>query len=143
MFTKRLKKDLSEILPSLKRDKAIRDYDFNIDGLDDWIILYGIPLPPGKFNYPDFNMKLPIPAMLYQPSGNGRYHFYSTIFIDEGLRRKTLTGYKPIDRQIHGMYPEEKKKSWSYLCIIPQDVGPNETLASVVAVAQRWIITGE
>jgi len=139
MDQRRLVKDL-RILRDLKLQRVIGDYDYNVDGKDNWIIIYGIPLPKDKFNYPDFNMKLPIPENLYEADGDGRFQFYSTIFIDAALRRKSQHGYEHIARQIP-RDDGEQKKGWSFLCVIPHSIGPEGDIRSVLPIIQSWIIT--
>lgn len=137
----KLARDL-KILLDLKRKGAIRDVDWNLDGLDNWIIIFGAAkLPPGEFNLPDMNIKLPVPANLYEPSSRDRYHFYSTIFIDSKLRRKSRRSWEPIARQFPDMYPEEKGKGWSFLCVFPADCHESTDVRSILPVAANWIIT--
>lgn len=140
----RLLRDL-KIPAALKSQGVIRDYDYNIDGRDDWIAIFGaFPVPAGRFNYPDVNIKLPIPANLYDPSSKDRFYFYDVIFIDSKLRVKGKHGgWEPVPRQILRMYPDEERKGWSLLCVIPHDAWADTDLRSVIALAQAFLLGGE
>ena len=137
----RVKQDL-EILLALKRQGAIKDVDWNIDGKDNWIIVYGaFPIPREGFNLPDVNIKLVIPGNLYEPVSKERYHFYDTIFIDSKLRRKDRNGWEPIARQMAKMYPKEEAKGWNYLCVFAKYCRENTDVKAVLPIIQRFIIT--
>ena len=142
MDIQRLRRDI-EILLAMKKQGAIRDVDWNVDGIDDWIIIYGAAkLPKHKFNYPDFNLKLPIPANLYEPTGNGRFHFYRTIFIDSSLRKRERNKWKPIARQHLNGDKKQAGLGWAFLCVHPNNVGKDTDIRSLAPIIQRFILEG-
>src|SRR5437899_876045 len=98
----RIRRDLN-LLVELRRQGEIRGVDWSPDPRDPWIIVLGaFRLPAGRFNLPDCNLKLPLPANLYDRVAGLRdtYAFYSAIFIDDRLRRRSADGrWDPIPRQ--------------------------------------------
>ncbi len=136
----RLRWDL-KLLEALKRQGVIRDYDYSVKGVAKWLNIFGaFQLPLGKFNYPDVNLKLPIPDNIYEPSSKGRFHFYDVILIDSKLRIRGRNGWEHIQRQIKNMYPEEEKKQWSLLCVIPHDAFEDTDLRSIIALTQDFVL---
>jgi len=136
----RLRKDV-QIVVDLDKQGAIRGADWSVDGKDNWIIMYGgAKLPPGKFNFPDVNIKLPIPANLYDPMGGGKFHFYRTIFIDSRLRRNVGGKLRPIARQMPNMNATEAGKGWSFLCVYPHAVREEADIRALIPIVQRWIM---
>lgn len=134
----RVRRDI-EICLALKKQGAIRDVDWNLERVDNWITIFGaFKLPAGEFNFPDGNIKLPIPANLYDQKRDGKFQFYRDIFIDEKLRRIVGGRELPIERQFP--YGNSKKNGWAYLCVKPLDVGPEIDIRSVLPIVQRWII---
>jgi len=137
MDIRRLRRDL-EILLELEKQGAIRGVDWNLDGVDDWIIIYGAFKLPNDFNLPDVNIKLPIPEDLYEFRG-GKFQFYTTVFIDSKLRRRSKNGrWRKINRQIDTL--GEMEKGWSFLCVIPRPVVEDVDVRSVFPIVQRWLI---
>lgn len=138
----RLRKDL-KILTNLKKQGVIRDVDWRIDGIYDFLSIFGAgKLPPEKFNLPDFNIKLPIPANLYDPKGDRKFYFYRTIFIDAKLRRRVGTKWVPIARQLPNMNKREAGKGWAFLCVYPHDVREDTDIRALLPLVQRWILEG-
>ena len=136
----RLQKDIN-ILISLKRQGVIRDVDWSIGSADEWITIFGaFPLPAGEFSYPDVNLKLPIPADLYEPSSRNKFHYYGTIFVDRRLRRKVGRKWAPIARQYPGENRKEARRGWSFLCIFPRDVREGTDIRAILPIVQRFIL---
>jgi len=136
----RVRRDI-EICLALKKQGAIRDMDWNLEGMDNWLAIYGaFKLPAGEFNFPDGNIKLPIPANLYDQKRDGKFQFYKDIYIDEKLRRIVKGREHHIERMIPNHDNREKGKGWSYLCIIPLDVGAETDIRSLLPIVQGWII---
>jgi len=131
-----------QILQSLKGQGAIKDVDWNIDGVDNWIIIYGAAkLPERRFSYSDFNLKLPIPADLYEPKGGGKYGYYGYLLIDSDLRVKVGNEWRPIARQFPDMNSKEAAKGWSFLCLYPHDVDEGTDIRALIPIVQEWIIS--
>jgi hypothetical protein len=141
MNVERVRRDL-RILTDLVRQGEIRGVDWSPDPRDPWIIVLGaFRLPAGRFNLPDCNLKLPLPANLYDrlPGPRERYAFYSPIFIDERLRRRGPGGgWEPIPRQYR---PEgaEAGKGWAFLCVQPGAVGQETDIRAVFPIVQRFL----
>jgi len=141
MYMDKLRWDL-ELLLALKRQGVIRDFDYSVNGIDNWVAIFGaFPLPADKFSYPDANIKLPIPDDLYEPSSNGKLHWYGVIFIDAKLRRRAGKKWMPIARQLPHMNERESKKGWSFLCVIPHDASEYTDIRAILPIIQDFILT--
>jgi len=141
MNVARVRNDL-RILTDLARQGAFRGADWNPDPRDPWIIVRGaFRLPADRFNLPDCNLKLPLTFNLYDELAGqpGRHAFYSTIFIDEGLRdRSAGGGWRPVRRQFVSNRTEAGK-GWAFLCVYPAAVGPDTDIRALFPVVQRFL----
>ena len=141
MNVSRVRRDLS-ILLELRHGGEIRGVDWSPDARDPWIIVHGaFQLPPDRFNLPNCNLKLPLPANVYDrlPGFRERYAFYSAIFIDDRLRRRGPGGgWEPIPRQYR---PDgaEAGKGWAFLCVQPGAVGQETDIRAVFPIVQRFM----
>ena len=134
----RLRNDL-RLLTKYKQLGLIRDVDWNIDGLDNWITIFGaLKLPQEIFNLTELNIKLPVPASLYEPTSKGRYSFYNVILVDSKIRTRTQNGWETIARQFNHMYPDEVRRGWNFLCVLPHDVRKENDIRSIFPLLQLW-----
>ncbi len=139
MNTARVRQDL-RTLQDLGRQGEIRGVDWSPNPHDPWIVIFGaFRLPAERFNFPDCNLKLPLPISLYDPVPGGRYTFYSTIFIDEKLRERAPSGAWQRLRRQFVYNGNEAGKGWAFLCVYPHAVGRDTDIRALFPVVQRFL----
>jgi hypothetical protein len=77
----------------------------------------------------EIRVKIPVPPNIYQPVDGDRFVFYSSIFLEPGLRLKKNGSLRSIPR-----YYENPGELWAWLCLKMETIcGKEDTIATYLA----------
>ncbi len=141
-------------IPRLNRDLLLikhgnfrkATWTFNKQEIPNFIVLQGaFALDQHKFNLPDLNMLVPVAPNLYDPAGDGIFHFYRFVYVDGSLMiRDRQTGeYRRIYRGYgHNLYHFDKIpffSGWQWICVMHPTCGNSETILDLLASVQTFL----
>jgi hypothetical protein len=121
-------------------------WTFDKHGIPNFIVLYGaFVLDQNKFNLPDLNILIPVAPNLYDPAGDGVFHFYRFVYVDDSLMiRDQQTGqFRRIYRGYnHNLYKRDKipsRSGWQWICVMHPTCGGNEAILDLLASVQTFL----
>jgi len=139
---------LNQDLVLLKYDANFRKVTWKMDknGYPSFILIYGaFPLDQPKFNHPDLNVLIPVPLNLYDRAGNGQYHFYKYIYIDDSLRIQDPNAgqYRRIYRgYTQNLYQKDKvppQGGWQWICVMTPTSGEKENILDLLSSTKAFL----
>lgn len=86
-------------------------------------------------------LRILVPSNLYEPAGNGKYHFFIDLYVDPALQVRHADGsWGPVPRH-HDAPIRSSDDGWRFLCLHPTKsgtVGPRSNIMLVVRQTQVW-----
>ena len=105
---------------------------------DQFVVIRNLALP-NNVRPNVTGLRIVVPPNLYEPAGNGQYHFFSTLYVDPALEVRRPNGsWGPVPRH-HDAPIRETDDGWRFLCLHPPKiVGSKGNIMLVVREVQVW-----
>ncbi len=82
------------------------------------------------------SLSIPIPVNLYDPAGNGQYHYYNNIMVEKGLRWRRDGRLVDIPRMTRY---EKQGERFTWVCLHLNLCGPNTNIETLIREFQRFL----
>ncbi|MCA9442782.1 MAG: hypothetical protein KC964_18405 [Candidatus Omnitrophica bacterium] len=101
-------------------------------------------LTEGRFNLDYCNLLSPVPTNIYDLAGNGRFHFYKYVYVDEALRiRSNFLGWRRINRgydhNLHAYDNLPMENGWQWICYENRFCGAKDNILSLIYSVQGFL----